>query len=496
MNLLLQCVLIYGLSSAIYSLVKWRFVKTALDNIPGPLSASFLKGNMGQLRGLECVAFMRDMIDNYSGHVVKLHDLFDKPALYVFDPKALHAILIKDETIWQESPVIISSTLALLGPGLLSTLGEQHRKQRKMLNPVFSTNHMKFMLPVFYETVGRLRDALETRVKNGPQEIDMLSWMGRTALELIGQGGLGYSFDKLVEDQKNPYGESLKLFFPTVSKLGLVSMALPYIRAIVPARLRSLASIVPIAGVREWKYHADLVAQKSQEIFDSKKRALEQGDDAIAEQLSRGKDIMSILMKANIAASEKDRLSDYELVSQMSTLVFAAMDTTSNTLARILQQLAENPHSQGKLRAEIIEAISQGEDLPYNHLMGLPFLDAVCRETLRLYPLLLWASKIATCDTVVPLSEPIHGTDGRLISELTVSAGTEAVIGTLGCHTSKALWGEDALEWKPERWLSPLPESIAEAGMPGVTSHLMSFFGGKRACIGFKFAEMEMSKLA
>ena len=49
-------------------------------------------------------------------------------------------------------------------------------------------------------------------MKDGPRELDMANWMGRTALELVGQGGLGHSFDKLVDDQEDPLRESLKLF--------------------------------------------------------------------------------------------------------------------------------------------------------------------------------------------------------------------------------------------------------------------------------------------
>lgn len=60
------------------------------------------------------------------------------------------------------------------------------------------------------------------------------------------------------------------------------------------------------------------------------------------------------------------------------------MDTTSNALSRILHVLAQNPTAQDKLRAEITEACG-GEDLPYDDLVKLPYLEAVCRETLRLH---------------------------------------------------------------------------------------------------------------
>jgi len=79
----------------------------------------------------------------------------------------------------------------MFGMGLFGTLGEHHKKQRKMLNPVFSTNHLRDMLPIFYEISYKLRNAIASRVKDGPQEIDILHWTTRTALELIGQSGLG-----------------------------------------------------------------------------------------------------------------------------------------------------------------------------------------------------------------------------------------------------------------------------------------------------------------
>jgi len=66
------------------------------------------------------------------------------------------------------------------------------------------------------------------------------------------------------------------------------------------------------------------------------------------------------------------------------TLTFAATDTTSGALARILSLLSAHQDVQNKLRQEIRKARESG-DLSYNELVALPYLDAVCRETLRLY---------------------------------------------------------------------------------------------------------------
>ena len=70
-----------------------------------------------------------------------------------------------------------------------------------------------------------------------------------------------------------------------------------------------------------------------------------------------------------------------------------------------------------------------------------------------------------------------------MIHELVIPKDTTVCIGVLSSNTNKTIWGEDAMEWKPERWLSPLPESVTDAKIPGVYSNLMTFMGGGRACM-------------
>ena len=63
-----------------------------------------------------------------------------------------------------------------------------------------------------------------------------------------------------------------------------------------------------------------------------------------------------------------------------------------------------------------------------------------------------------------------------MMHEIFVPKDTTVYIGILSSNRNKALWGEDALEWKPDRWLSPLPNSITEAKIPGVYSNLCVIF--------------------
>ncbi|KAI0927531.1 hypothetical protein AcV5_008045 [Taiwanofungus camphoratus] len=189
--------------------------------------------------------------------------------------------------------------------------------------------------------------------------------------------------------------------------------------------------------------------EKTIKIFKAKQAALKRRDMALLQQVGEGKDIMSILMNANMAASDADKLPEKELIAQMSTLIFAGMDTTSNALSRALQNLAKDLNVQEHLRDELLEAHA-GDNILYDELNSLPYLDAVCRETLRLYSLASFVSRVSRKHFVLPLSQPISGVDGKMMDEIPTPKGTEVFVGILGSNTNKAAWGKDALEWIPD----------------------------------------------
>lgn len=83
---------------------------------------------------------------------------------------------------------------------------------------------------------------------------------------------------------------------------------------------------------------------------------------------------------------------------------------------------------------------------------------------------MIWNS--TSQDVVLPLSKPIKGLDGQDISEIPLAANTTVIVGLLASNRNPEIWGPDAFEWKPERWLAPLPESVSEAHLPGVYSNL------------------------
>ncbi|KAI0073886.1 cytochrome P450 [Panus rudis PR-1116 ss-1] len=153
-QMLLQASLVLIVSVFLWQLFRNRLNKSPLASIPGPPSTSWLKGNLGQLFDHFGWDFQDELRDKY-GSVVKLESKFGQKALYVFDPRALHHILVKEYQTVYDRPTWSTGGLTF-GPGLLSTTGDWHRKQRKMLNPVFSINHMRHMTPIFYDVAHKV----------------------------------------------------------------------------------------------------------------------------------------------------------------------------------------------------------------------------------------------------------------------------------------------------------------------------------------------------
>ncbi|KAF9261492.1 cytochrome P450 [Marasmius fiardii PR-910] len=476
----------------LYLVLKKIFGSHPLDKIPGPKAASWWNGHFDEIYGIKGLDFYFMMAERYGPtasfktvYGVRATHFFHAPIaeeimlqerqLYTFDPKAMHHILVKDQgVLFEQPPSIIKTGNLIFGGGLFGSLGEPHRRQ----------------LPIFYEVTHRLQNTLAARVQNGPQEvprlankIEMLSWMGRAALELIGQSGFGYSFDTLAdEEHAHPYVRAIKEMIPLVSRAHFArTYVLPYIAQIgTPTTRRFMASFLPSRDFQQGRHMSEYMWALSKEIFEEK-RDSENHHECVQE---------------NEKASEEDRLDDDELIAQdpdfcSNGYYFGVRDVfTCTALSRILSLLATHPEVQAKFREEIHNAFQDG-DVPYDQLVSLQYLDAIARETMRVYPPVHRLARTALKDAILPLSTPVTCTDGSVVNEIFIPRNTDLLISIVNLNRNKAIWGEDADEWKPER-LSPLPQVLVDAKIPGVYSHLMTFNGGGRSCIGFKFSQLEM----
>lgn len=84
----------------------------------------------------------------------------------------------------------------------------------------------------------------------------------------------------------------------------------------------------------------------------------------------------------------------------------------------------------------------------------------------------LYRHRRARKDSVLPLSMPIKGKNGCDIREIHIPKGTSVMITILGANRNPEIWGDDSDEWKPERWLAPLPDTVMQAHFPSIYSNM------------------------
>ncbi|CCO30009.1 hypothetical protein BN14_04033 [Rhizoctonia solani AG-1 IB] len=197
-----------------------------------------------------------------------------------------------------------------------------------MLNPVFTAKHMKSLVAVFNAIAQDMKRSMIQDIGSAPgKEIDMLKWCSATALELVGQAGLGHRFGVL-EGVESPYSIAIKDFFPAITKVIPLQAFFPLFYNLRPTALqRKLAEWAPLSSIRRIKEIIDVQDKQAQMILEQKKNGLANGPVDIDDG-KEPHDIMSILLKANMEADEKGRLPEDQLLGQMNTLIFAGHETT------------------------------------------------------------------------------------------------------------------------------------------------------------------------
>ncbi|KAJ6533788.1 cytochrome P450 [Mycena vulgaris] len=218
-------------------------------------------GNLSRIHDPDDSACQKELEENYA-QVVKVHGLLgvttdsiqpslrliyvvQERTLFVFDPTALHSILVKNQDVYEETPMIIwhvQLNRLFFGPAIFSALGNEHRRYRKIMAPAFSTASLRGLIPLFYEVAQQTRDGLITpTVSQRPQTIDLNSILYRTSLELIGRAGIGYSFDSMLlrQGHADRYAQALGAMFPTAFKMQLgIPLHLLAVKIFPPSFLR------------------------------------------------------------------------------------------------------------------------------------------------------------------------------------------------------------------------------------------------------------------
>ncbi|KAH8102315.1 cytochrome P450 [Cristinia sonorae] len=455
-----------------------------LRQLPGPPNPSWLFGQLRNRFSTENLLKVEQWKAEYGPSFV-INGLFGVHRLHTHDMKALHHVLVHSADYVK--PAITRYTLSsILGPGVLVVDGEQHKMQRRVMNPAFGPAQIRELTGVIMEKAEQLRDLWRMSLPSdgNAARINVLDGLSRMTLDAIGVAGFGYDFEALNPNSAKPneLNAAFKAIFQE-NEATLVSMARIFIP---PLRLISTNASRRRAEAMETMHRIgmNLIKEKKAAILSEKAGGVEKTD-------IQGRDLLSLLIKANMATdiSEGMRMSDGDILAQVPTFIVAGHETTATAVTWCLFSLSQDAKMQQKLREELLNA----SDTPnMEELSALPYLDMVVKETLRIHPPVSQTIRVAAKADRIPVSVPYKDKNGVEKDFIEMAAGDLVSIPILALHRDKQIWGEDALEFKPERWEHP-PDVIAD--MPGVWGRLLSFLGGPRACIGYRFALVEMKAL-
>ncbi|KAF4578374.1 hypothetical protein EYR36_000181 [Pleurotus pulmonarius] len=450
--------------------------------LPGPPSTSWIYGNLKEISNLEDSKLHEEWGRIY-GHTTQYKGILGMARMCTTDPKAVNHILMHPD-VYQKPAANRHALASILGEGsLLVVEGGKHKAQRKTMNPAFGLIQTRYLTEIFIEKAIELRDVWASQIgENGSAQIDALSWMSRTALDVIGLAGFNYKFDALI-GEPNELSQAFSTVFQSGVKFEIFSLLQNFFP---PLRL------IETKTIRDRQAAREVMSRIGSELLASSKEGVALAEKAGHENGLQSRSLLSLLVKANMSASVPDhqKMSDKDVIDQVATFIAAGHETTGTGTTWALFALTQNPKVQAKLREELLDVLTDTPSM--EELSALPYLDAVIRETMRLYTPLPSTTRVAHADDVLPLSSPLTDLKGNVHRSIVLKKGQWVSIPVLAMNRSKSIWGEDAWEFRPERWESP-PDAAHD--IPGVWGNTLAFMGGPRACIGWRFAVTEMKAL-
>lgn len=424
------------------------------------------------------------------GTVFRVGGCFGQDVLMLSDPKALKCILHISGYRFPKVPDTVHLFTALIGLGVATAEGAVHQRQRKILNPAFSASQLRQSLPLFQSFASKLINKLKHEIGNdgAGRVVDVILWTRKVALDIIGITAFRYRFNALddgaselrealrnvlVESQGSP--SCLELLYISLWRIGMPKLAL------------QILDLIPSRGQARSLRFKNCSYRIASEILQKQLEVVENGTE------TADKDIANLLALSYLAEDPDKRMNVDEIYSQLATFTLGGHETTATTVAWILYELSLHPFIQNKIREEISQRREKCRgDLDTDDYDSLSLLNAVIKETLRLHPFVSTLIRVANEDNVVPLSEPVTTSDGTVVWDIPVIKGQALMLSIYTYNRLPSVWGNDADKWNPERFLHPT--GIKETNL-GMYANLVTFGAGVRACIGWKYAIMEMQVL-
>jgi cytochrome P450 len=398
---------------------------------------------------------------------------------------------------------------ALIGDGLLTSEGDRWRRHRRLIQPVFSRRQVAAFGPAMTDAARRLTARWDTFAEG--TVINVAGQMSAVTLDIVGRALFGCDLSGDAE----PVGRAIG----------------------AGQRVAVLATLVPLTwgptSARALKALARRVGGTSEgiegpvgRIVAGRRAVRRAGADGTAEgrpgaaAAGATEDLLDVLLGAR--GPDGSPLTDAEIGDEVATFLLAGHETTANTLSWTMALLSAYPSARQRLEAEL-DSVLGDRDPEAGDADKLPWTRAVVAEAMRLYPPAWTIERNALAEdnvagTVVPAGSLvaippylIHRhpdfwadpagfdphrflADGQPPAVADATPGPGAVPGHDAVPDTGAAPGHDAAsghDTTPGHDVVPGPGNGHLAGPPRHRYAYIPFGGGRRACVGASFAELE-----
>ena len=358
------------------------------------------------------------------------------PLLFVHSPEAIQQILSNDHKELEAPGELNSIFEYLLGKNsVISLSGKEHQRQRQLIMPPFHgermRNYAELIENITTKTINQQPKNQPFNIRNVSQEI---------TLQVMMEAVFG-----IYEGER---AEKLKHLLYEILEQGSSPWRVAFLY------LPKLKEIIGISEI--WKRQMKKQEKSDQLIYQEIQERRENFDP-------QRTDILTLLMAAR--DEEDQAMTDEELRDELMTLLVAGHETTATAISWAFYWIHKLPAVREKL---LVELDSLGENPDSNTIFKLPYLTAVCNETLRIYPIgmLTFPRKVKT-----PIS----------VCGYQLEPGTIIMGSIYLTHQREDIYPQPE-QFNPERFLERQFSPY----------EFLPFGGGARRCIGLAFAQMEM----
>jgi cytochrome P450 len=391
-------------------------------------------------------------------------------AIVLSDPATIEDVMVVQPDVFVRGPKIQELVHDLFGDGLVNADGERWFHQRKTAAKFFSARTLRLCM----------MSTMQRNVEQVYEYLDAFCGTGRTAdlTDLFQQFTLQTFVDVGVGIDAPIIGKSEPSAFAAFD----ASAVLISRRALVPTFVWKLKRWLNVGSEQEIKellttvhtYVNRLIKQS----LSKKKNEAEAGGDDQAEKIRTAVELF-----VEHSTDDKVGLHPRDLVDFVLGFLLAARDTSAVTTMWLFYELGQHPEIEAKIRDEFATKLPQlgvGRDsyITADHAKQLVYLEAVIKETLRLHPAAALTTRIANQDTVIG-------------GDVFIQKGQVMNLSMYGMARNPRVWGPDAAEFKPERWIDAKTGEL----LSFPATKFFTFGAGPRSCIGMKLAILNLRVL-